>query len=191
MTGDLRDVRTQLLLVVAGLLLLDLAAIALLVSPAGRSHSVRQQQYEQLRREKIEKTKAAAATQGMEQKIATAREQEAAFNRDRLAGRYSAMSEQLSRIASEAGVSVSDVKYDAHEEHSDRDKDKDKATPQGYDGIGITIAVHGTYAQDMRFINAVEQQKMLLLIDAVSFSGMQGEELTVSVHLSTFLRSAA
>ncbi len=32
---------------------------------------------------------------------------------------------------------------------------------------------------------------MMLLIDAVSFGGMQGDTLTVSVHLSTFLRSAA
>ncbi len=93
------------------------------------------------------------------------------------------MSEQLSHIGSEAGVKVSDVKYDAHA--------RKKALPPGYDSIGITIQVHGSYAQDMRFINAVERQKMMLLIDAVSFGGMQGDTLTVSVHLSTFLRSAA
>jgi hypothetical protein len=187
MTGDLRDVRTQLLIAVAVLVLLDLAAVAVLMSPAGRSRSARQQQYEQLRLEKIERTKAAAATQGMDQKIATARAQEADFGRDRLAERYSAMSEQLSHTANEAGVSVSNVKYD----ETDKGRDKDKTTPPGYDGVGITIQVRGTYAQDIRFINTVERQKMLLLIDAVSFGGMQGEELTVSVHLTTFLRSAA
>jgi type II secretory pathway pseudopilin PulG len=191
MTGNLRDVRTQLLIVVAVLLLLGLAAIAVLVSPAGRSRSARQQQYEQLRLYKIEKTMEAAATQGMGQKIATAREQEADFNRERLVGRYSAMSEQLSHIAGEAGVSVSHVQYDEHSERTERSGRSDKETPPGYDGIGITIQVHGSYAQDIRFINAVERQKMLLLIDGVSFSGMHGEELSVSVHLSTFLRSAA
>ena len=182
MIGERRDVRTQLLIVAGVLLLFAVGAIALLVSPAGRSRAAQVQQFEQLRREKMEKARAAVSTQGMEQKIATAREQEAAFNQERLAERYSAMSEQLSRIAGEAGVKVSNVKYD---EHTGKD------TPQGYDSIGITIQVHGNYTQDMRFINAVERQKMLLLIDAVSFSGMQGEELTVSVHLSTYLRSAA
>jgi Tfp pilus assembly protein PilO len=182
MIGELRDVRTQLLIAVGVLLLFDAGAIALLVSPAGRSRAAQQQQFEQLRLEKMAKARAGASTQGMEQKIATAREQEAAFNQERLAQRYSAMSEQLSHIASESGVKVSDVKYD---EHTGKD------TPQGYDSIGITVQVHGNYTQDMRFINAVERQKMLLLIDAVSFSGMQGEELTVSVHLSTYLRSAA
>jgi Tfp pilus assembly protein PilO len=182
MIGDLRDVRTQLLVAVGVLLLLDVAAIGLLVSPAGRSRGVRQQEYEQLRLEKFTKARAATPSQGMDQKIATAREQEAQFNSERMTARYSTMSEQLSRIAKEAGVGVSDVKYDERLE---------KDAPAGYGSIGITMQIHGSYDQDMRFVNAVERQKMLLLIDAVSFEGMQGDALTVSVHLSTFLRSGA
>jgi Tfp pilus assembly protein PilO len=183
MIGDLRDVRTQLLVVVGILLLLCVGAIALLMSPAGRSRAARQQEYEQLRLEKIEKAKVAMPTLGMDKKIATTREQEADFNAERLLQRYSAMSEQLSRIATESGVGVSNVKYD--------ERLTEKNVPQGYESIGITIQVHGSYEQDMRFINAVERQKMLLLIDAVTFSGMQGDALTVSVHLSTYRRSAA
>lgn len=186
MTADLRDVRTQLLIVVAVLLLLDVAAVAVLLSPAGRSRSARQQQYEQLRLVKMEKARSAVSNQGMDQKIAATREQEQDFNRERFPSLYSDMSVQLSHIAGDAGVSVTDVKYDEQST-----KEKEKSTPPGYDGIGIAIQVHGSYAQDMRFINAVERQKMLLLIDAVSFGGMQGDELTVSVHLTTFLRSAA
>lgn len=182
MTVDLRDVRTQLLIVAGVLLLLSVTAIALLLSPAGRSRDAREQEYERLRIEKMEKARAAAPVQGMDNKIAAAREEEAKFNGERLAQRYSVMSEQLSHIATEAGVNVSNVKYDER---------ADKGTPPGYDGVGITIQVQGSYQQDMRFINAVERQKMMLLIDAVSFGGMQGDTLTVSVHLSTFLRSAA
>jgi Tfp pilus assembly protein PilO len=182
MIGGLRDVRTQLLIVVGLLLLLDLAALALLMSPAGRSRGARQKAYEQLRLDKIEKAKSVAPAQDMDQKIATARGQQADFIRERMVARYSAMSEQLSHLGSEAGVSVTDVKYDALEE---------KDTPPGYDSVGITIQVRGSYDQDMHFINAVERQKMLLLIDAVTFGGMEGDALTVSVHLSTFLRSPA
>jgi hypothetical protein len=182
MTVDFRDVRAQLLLAVAVLLLFDLAAVVLLVSPTGRSRGAWEQQYERLRMEKIEKTKAAAPVQGMDKKIATAHDEETKFNDERVAQRYSVMSEQISKIATEAGVNVSDVKYDAHAE---------KGAPPEYDGVGITIQVHGSYEQDIRFINAVERQKMMLLIDGVTFGGMQGDLLTVSVHLSTFLRSAA
>jgi FtsZ-interacting cell division protein ZipA len=187
MKADLRDVRTQLVIVFAVLLVLDVVAIAVLVSPLGRSRSTREQEFEQLRVEKIEKTRAAASAQGMEQKIETARQQEAAFNHDRLAERYSAMSERLSQIAKDAGVTVTDVKYDPMDEHAKANQN----TPPGYEGIGITVQVHGTYTQNIRFINEVERQKMLLLIDGVSFGGMEKDALTVSVHLSTYLRSAA
>jgi Tfp pilus assembly protein PilO len=186
MTVELRDVRTQLLIAVAVLLLLDVAAVAVLLSPAGRSPKARQEAYEQLRLVRMEKAKSTVSTKDMDQNIAAARQQEQDFDRQRLIARYSDMSELLSHIAGEAGVSVSDVKYDEQAA-----KSKEKTTPPGYDGIGITMQVHGSYTQDMRFINAVERQNVLLLIDSVSFGGMQSDELTVSVHLTTYLRSAA
>lgn len=186
MTVELRDVRTQLLIAVAVLLLLDIAAVAVLLSPAGRSPKARQQAYEQLRLVKMNKARSTVSTKDMDHNIAAARQQEQDFDRDRLTVHYSEMSELLSHIAGEAGVNVSDVKYDEHAA-----KGKEKTTPPGYEGIGITMQVHGSYTQDMRFINAVERQHMLLLIDSVSFGGMQSDELTVSVHLTTYLRSAA
>ena len=182
MIGELRDIRTQLLIVAGVLLLFDVAAIAVLLSPAGRSRGAQEQVYEQLRLEKMARAETAVSTRGMDQKIATAREQEAAFTQERLAARYSVVSERLSQIARQAGVTVSDVRYDER---------KEKDTPPGYEAIGITVQVHGSYAQDMRFINEAERQEMLLMIDAVGFGGMHGDELTVAVHLSTYLRSAA
>jgi hypothetical protein len=188
MTFELRDLRTKLLIVAAVLLLLDAAAIGVLLSPIGRGTEARQQRSEQLQRKLLAERKAEAATQGMDQKIDIARQQEESFQHERLIGRYSEMSEKLSRIARDAGVSVSDVKYD---DSSARQGGEKAESPAGFTGIGIVISVRGTYAQDMRFINAVERQKTLLLIDAVSFSGMKGDQLTVSVHLTTFLWSAA
>jgi Tfp pilus assembly protein PilO len=180
---DLRDVRTQLLVVVGILLLVSVGAIGLLLSPAGRSSGARDQEYERLRMEKIEKTRAATPVQGMDKKIETAREEETTFTRERMVQHYSAMSEQLSHIANEAGVKVSTVRYD---ERADKN-----APPQGFESIGISMQVQGSYEQNIKFINAVERQKMMLLIDGVTFGGMQGDTLTVSVHLLTFLRSAA
>ena len=181
---ELRDVRVQLGLVAAVLLLFDLAAGGVLLSPAGRSRTARVQVYRQMLRERDEKQKAVAPAQGMDQKIADARQQEDGFHKERLASRYSAMSEQIARLASEAGVSVTHVRYD--------ERELAKGTPAGYDHLGITIQVNGSYAQNIRFINEVERQKLLLLIDGVSFGGMKGNTLTVDIHISTYLmRSAA
>jgi hypothetical protein len=188
MSFELRDVRIQLLIVAVVLLLLDAAAIGVLLSPMGRGGEAQQQRYQRLQNRQAATSKAAAATQGMDEKIATARQQEASFQRERLIGRYSEMSEKLSRIAHEAGVSVSDVKYN---DAGETEAGAKSAVPAGYTAVWIEMRVHGSYAQDMRFINGMERQKTLLLIDAVSFGGMKGDELTVSVHLTTYLRSAA
>ena len=186
MTVDLRDVRTQLLIAVAVLLLLDMAAMAVLLSPAGRSRSARQQQYEQLRLVKMEKTRLDRLHPGHGPEDCH-RPRAGAGLQPRPARRA---------LFGDVGAVVAHCGRGRRQRLRRKirracAKDKEKTTPPGYDGIGITIQVHGSYAQDMRFINAVERQKMLLLIDAVSFGGMQGDELTVSVHLSTYLRSAA
>jgi Tfp pilus assembly protein PilO len=180
MIGEIRDVRTQLLILVGVLLLVDFGAAALLLSPAGRSRNARLHEYERLRVERQAKILTDAPAKDIEKKIAEAREQEISFDQDRLAHRYSAMSEEIARIAKDAGVGVTSVKYD--------EAKGDKNTLPGYTALGITISIRGNYAQDISFINTVERQKMLLLIDGVSFGGMQGDTLTVSVHLSTYMK---
>jgi predicted glycoside hydrolase/deacetylase ChbG (UPF0249 family) len=186
MIAGLHDLRTRLLILVVMLLLLDAAAITVLLSPIGKDNEARQRHYRQLLLEKAANSQAAAATQGMERKIEIAGEQEKNFDRERFIRRYSEMSETLARIARESGVQVSDIKYAA----SKQDRAKQK-TPAGYQALEILMQVHGSYAQDMRFINAVEREKTLLIIDDVSFAAMTGDELTVSVRLTTYLRSAA
>lgn len=183
MIREIRDLRALLLIVIGALLLVDIGAAALLLSPAGRSADARMAEYEQLRKERMEKTISTAPARDIEKKIAQAKEQEQTFDQERLARRYSAMSEELARIAKEAGVNVSSVHYD---ESVDTRK-----VPEGYTPLGITIQIKGSYDQDIRFINTVERQRMLLLIDGVSFGGMQGDSLTVSVHLTTYMRSQA
>jgi len=186
MMPGLRDLRTRLLILVVVLLLLDAAAITVLLSPIGKDSEARQQHYRQLLLEKAADSQAADATHGMEHKIEIAGEQEKDFHRERFIRRYSEMSETLARIARESGVRVSDIKYAA----SKQDRAKQK-TPAGYEALEILMQVHGSYTEDMRFINAVEREKTLLIIDDVSFGGMKGDELTVSVRLTTYLRSTA
>jgi hypothetical protein len=185
MTFHLRDVRVQLMLLSGVLLVVALAAAGLLLSPAGRGLEAREHTYNELRRERIDKAQEALPLQGMDQKISTARQQQKEFSEQRVADHYSTVSEQISSLGKEAGVIVSNVHYDRLEQGKTRE------APAGYEKVGITITVQGTYEQELRFINAVERQKMMLIIDAVGFSGSEGKQLSVSVHLSTYLRSAA
>jgi Tfp pilus assembly protein PilO len=181
MIGELRDLRTQLLIVAGVLLLADVAAVGVLVSPLAAGRAEQQKHYEALRQEKIEKMQAAAPVRGIHEKIDAARRQETAFLDERLTKRYSAMSEEISHTAHEAGVEVSRVHYD--------DSLAQRDLPAGFQPLNITIQVKGSYEQNIRFLNAMERQKMMLLVDGVSFSGLKDGELTLAVKLSTFLRS--
>lgn len=181
MIGELRDVRTQLLIVAGLLLAADLGAGAMLLSPAGRSRTARLQEFEHLRVERQEKSLAAAPAKDIDQKIEEARLQEISFVQEHLPHRYSDISENIARLATETGVSVTDVKY--------TEGASNKSLPAGYTAINISLTLHGGYEQDMRFINAIERQKQLLLINGVSFGGMQSDKLIVSMNLSTYARS--
>ena len=181
MIGELRDLRTQLLIVAGVLLLADVAAVGVLVSPLAAGRAEKQKQYETLRLEKMEKALAAAPAKGIHEKIDEARKQEAAFQEERLTERYSEMSEQISHTAKEAGVEVSRVHYD--------DSINQHDVPAGFQPLTITIQVRGSYEQDIRFLNAMERQKMMLLVEGVTFGGMKDGQLTVQVKISTFLRS--
>ena len=72
MIGELRDLRTQLLIVAGVLLLADVAAVGVLVSPLASGRAERQKQYETLRLEKMEKAQATAPARGIHEKIGRA-----------------------------------------------------------------------------------------------------------------------
>ncbi len=181
MIGEMRDVRTQLLIVMGLLLAADIGAGVMLLSPAGRSRAARQQEYERLRVERQDKSVAAAPARDIDKKLEEARLQEASFDQDRLVHRYSTISEDISRIAKENGVSVATVKYD--------ETSNNKSLPAGYTAIGISLIIHGGYEQNMRFVNAIERQRLLLIVDGVGFGGMTGDVLTMTLHLSTYMRT--
>ena len=56
--------------------------------------------------------------------------------------------------------------------------------PAGFQPLNITIQVKGSYEQNIRFLNAMERQKMMLLVDGVSFSGLKDGELTLAINIA-------
>lgn len=181
---NLRDVRVQLASISAVLALVAILALSVLLSPAVRARQANELLYQQLQAERDSKKLAIAPAVSLDKQLEESREQQDDFARGYLPTRYSTMSEQLAQLAKRAGVRVLSVHYNEHAEQHN--------APAGYDQLSISIEVSGNYEQDMHFINEVERQHALLLIDGVSFSGMSGNRLTVAVNLSTYLlRSAA
>ena len=177
---SVREARRLLLIVAALLLIVDVAAIAWLLSPRGRGTRAHEEELRSLETEYREKIREIGPARDMDKRIALAREQQAAFYNDHIPTRYSTISETFGKLASENHVQVSAVRYEA--------KDTDVA---GVQRIGISSVITGDYGNEMRFINALERSKTFFVINSVSLGGAESGAVRLELHIETFLRSAS
>ncbi len=177
---SVRDARRLLLIIAAILLIVDAAAIAWLLSPRGRGTRAHEDQLRELENEYRTKIREIGPARDMDKRLALAKQQQAAFFTDHIPTRYSAISDTIGKLAGENHVQVSAVRYDA--------KDTDVA---GVQRIGISSSITGGYADEMRFINALERSKTFFVINSVTLGGAEGGAVRLELHIETFLRSAS
>src|SRR5689334_2342189 len=98
---DLKQTRNRLKIALAAMAMVDVLAIATLLTPIAGSEQLRQQEQKQLWLEL--KTRQSAPWRGLEKKIPLAEHQIDDFYRDRLPSGYSVISMNLDRLASQSG----------------------------------------------------------------------------------------
>jgi len=177
--ASIREVRKTLVPAVIGLLLVDLACIGYLMSPAGRSREARQRDLDGLKAQLAAKRQEVLPARGMDGKLKQASTDIADFYKDRFPARYSAVSEELGKLAAGSGVQIAAVKYD----------DKD-APVEGLRKLNMEVALSGSYLQEVKFINALERDKLFFVIDGVTLGEQQGN-VRLQLKLETYLRSGA
>jgi len=176
----IRGARRLLIAIAAVLIVLDVAAIALLLSPVGRGRSAREHAYSEVRQEYQARLREVAPARDIDKKLAEAKRQTAQFYDDRIPSRYSDIADTLGKIATESHVQISSIKYDA----------KDTEIP-GLQDIAIGAQVAGDYNNQMRFINALERAKTFFVIDSVNLGGAEGGSVRLEMKLETFKRGGA
>jgi type IV pilus assembly protein PilO len=179
--ASMRSVQQRFTAVLVVLLLLDAAAIALLMSPVGRSRQDRIRDYDQVRNELIAKRRDALPARDMDQKLKTARAEIDSFYNDRMPARYSDITDALGKLAKESHVQLGQVKYDSRE----ADKEQFPDTTR----LAIDANISGDYANEMRFINALEREKLLFILENVSLGEAQGGNIKLQIRLETYLRN--
>jgi hypothetical protein len=177
--ASIREIRRTLTPVVIALVVLDLACIGYLVSPAGRSRRARLREYYALNAQLTAKQQEVLPTRGMDQKLKQASQDISNFYEQRFPGEYSAISAELGKLASENGVRVAAVKYDPKD-----------APIEGLRKLNIEIALSGDYLQEVKFINALERDKMFFLVDGIALGEQQGN-VRLQLRLETYLRRGA
>lgn len=173
---DLRKTRSHLMIAVVGLVVLDIIAVAMLLTPIAGSGSSRLQEMTQLAL--ALKRKQSAPWRGLDKKIPVARQQIADFYDDRLPTTYSSISTNLDKVGSETGVRVSGEKFNQKE-----------SGIEGVDRVEIAAEVSGDYLQLVRFINALERNKLFFIVDDLQLGNQQGGAVKLQIKLETYLRT--
>jgi len=176
---DLRTTRRRVKIALGAMLLLDVAAAAVLWSPLVGSERSRNEEMKLLWKELQTKTREVEPLRGFDQKIVLARQQIDAFYKDRLPGQDSVISAEVGKLAADSGVKIGRVRY----------KPRDPE-PVGLRPIVIDAELSGGYLQVVKFINALERDNLLFIIDSVELGSAQGGTVRLQLKLETYLKTA-
>ncbi len=176
---DVNSARRRFSLVLIVLLCLDVAAIGVLISPIGRSsrsaHTRLQQLWSQLR----DKDREAMPLRGIDGKVVEAKQEIQGFFAGRLPSSYAAVSDRLNKVAGSSGITLANVRYDT-----------EPAAVAGLDRVSIDLAISGDYLQAVKFINALERDKMFFLVNGVAVQGSGSGVVRLQLNVETYLKSA-
>jgi hypothetical protein len=106
------------------------------------------------------------------------------FYSENLPSRSSQISQRVDQLILETGVAPESIRYPA-------DNAPTKIGLPDIEEVKIETNVTGDYAKVARFINALEQDKMLFIIEKISLSGQQGGIVSLQITFSTFLKQTA
>ena len=173
---DLKQTRNRFKVAVATLVLLDIAAIAVLLTPLAGSQETRQQELRQLWL--TLKARESAPWRGLDKKIPQAKRQIDDFYRQRFPDEYSAISTDLGKVASETGVRMSAGRY----------SQKDGAI-EGLQRVEVEAQLSGNYLQLVRFINALERNQLFFIVDDLELGSEQNGIVRLQIKLETYLRT--
>jgi type IV pilus assembly protein PilO len=179
--AEIRETRRKVMTALVVLVLLDLAALGILLSPIG-AQGQRQQQVAQLQRDLQARTAEVAPLQGIDTKVEEAKQQVNSFFAGRLPTRYSQIADELGKIAQENHVQFATVNY------TTEDTDLKDASR-----VVMDASLAGDYANVVKFINALERSKTLFLVDGVTLGqeSAGGGGVRLSIRLETYMNTGA
>jgi hypothetical protein len=164
---------------VAGILvLLNLAALAVLLTPLAGSGTARGQEFQDVRSQVQNRLKTVVPPKEVQQRVDEAREQIDGFYGERLPGTMSQVSERLGDMASQSKVHLLNAKYVT----------KESDLP-GLMQVEIAADLSGDYVQEVKFINALEREKLFFIVNGVNLGERQGGQVQLSVVLETYVKT--
>lgn len=178
--GDVQSTRKRFLIAAVALAAVNVLLLAYLLWP-GSSASAQEEQEAALQQRNNSLKAELERWKGSDP--ATTRADLKEFYADNVPVRSSQISEQLEKIIKDTGVRAPAIRYSPEAAQ--------KTALPFVQQIKVETTVTGDYAKVAKFINAMEQAKLLFIIDKVSFSGQEGGTVTLQITFNTFLKESA
>ncbi len=177
--SNLQKLRRTFGIVAAVLVALDAAALIFLLTPLGRTQKSAQLQYEAARVRLRSKLEEVTPLRGMDGKLVVAKDEIADFYNNRLPSEGSAITAELGKLASENRVHITQGRYDT-----------DDTDVPGLQQVRIAATLDGDYLSVVKFINALERDKMFFVVDSVTLGQEQGGNVRLNLKLESYLKQA-
>ncbi len=175
-----REMRQRFLVGIAILGAVCLLCVVYLLLPANRNATKKDEAIQgaraALRAEEVQ----ALPLRGLDQKLATSKQDIAGFYDSRLPDRYSAISQTLNDLATRNSVKLSGVTYRAQATDID-----------DVQQVAMRVTLTGEYGNVMRYIDAVDHAKIFFLLENVGVTSQQSGNIQLQLTLSTYLRGSA
>ena len=175
--ANLRAARRNLYAIAAILIVVDVIALVILVSPVGAISAAKQDEFQQLRQEVQTKTRTVVPPNQVQQRVDEARKQIVQFMQDRVPAQASDFNVELGKLAADAGVHLSSVRYEELE-----------SDVPSLRRFRISANVSGEYVQEVKFINALERSRHFYVINSVNLGEQQQGAVRLGLNLDTYLK---
>jgi Tfp pilus assembly protein PilO len=182
--NNLEKARKQFTTILAILGAIDLLLIVYLLLP-GSSPSARAAQEESLREQKQALTREVAPLNGIDKKLAQTRVDVKKFYEDKIPGEFSQISQHLVKLMKDSGVTTAGIRY-----NQDSRGSAEKDELPGVQKISVETTVTGEYEKVARFINAMEQDRLVFIIDQISLNSQEGGVVSLQIKAETFLKES-
>jgi Tfp pilus assembly protein PilO len=179
---NLEKIKRQFTLVVAALGVVDLVLLAYLLWP-GTSPSAKLAQEDALQQQETALTREVTPLRGIDQKLTQTRVDVKKFYEQKVPAQFSEISQHLEKLVQETGVTTQGIRY------SQEKTEKDKNDLPDVQRVSIDTTVTGEYSKIARFINALEQDKFVFVINQISLTGSEaGNVVSLQIKFETFLK---
>jgi len=177
--NNLAQIRRRFFAILGVLAVIDLVLIGYLLWP-GSSSAGRKSREEALQQQYRSLAHEVAPLKDIDAKLVHTRGDINALYQERIPNRWSQISSHLEALMREAGVTAQSIHYS-----SDKPEKGDLPDVQR---VSIDTSVTGDYAKIARFINAMEQDKLMFIIRQISLNSQEGGTVTLQIKCETYLR---